>query len=151
MNDQNATSPTMSVDDLVIELTEMLEVSRRDPGILERLAGGHLSICYELIAEDDQISPHLMTIDGAERSIVPISDTDQDADIVLRAAPLTLHDLTSGDLNGREAIMSGQLDIKKAPSLPKLLMMRGLFNQYKKALARGEVGPSSTPPQSGEH
>lgn len=134
-----SSSDTMTVDAIVRELTDVLEVTAHDRGLMTRLAGGNLSICYDFVAPDGAHAPHLMRISEEERSIRPLPEVDQDADIVLRATPGTLHDLTSGDLSGREAIMSGRLDIRKAPSLPKLLMMRGLFNQYKKALARGEV------------
>ena len=49
---------------------------------------------------------------------------------MIRTEPLTLHRLTSGELNGREAIVSGLLDIRKAPSVTKLLLMRGLFTWW---------------------
>jgi hypothetical protein len=80
-----------------------------------------------------------MTVRPQERSVTPGAVAYDDADVVIRAEPITLHRLTSGDLSGREAIVGGLLDIRKAPSLPKLLQMRALFNRYKKALQRGEV------------
>ena len=78
---------------------------------------------------------------GVEEGGIPYDD----ADIVIRTEPLTLHRLTNGDLGGREAIVSGRLDIRKAPSMPKLLFMRSLFNGYKKARLRAEAATEASP------
>ena len=40
------------------------------------------------------------------------------------------------------------LDIRKAPSLPRLLMMRGLFNQYKKLQTRAAQAAQAPQPQT---
>lgn len=140
-------SDGMGVEAIVEELADVLEATAHDRGLIARLAGGRLSICYDFVAPDGTHAPYLMSISEHERGIRALPEVDEEADIVIRTTPATLHDLTSGDLNGREAIMSGRLDIRKAPALPKLLMMRGLFNQYKKAIARGEVATDS--PESG--
>ena len=129
---------TMTIDDIVGELRQMLDVSSGNPTLLQRLGTG-LTVLYEFSVPDGDPVPYLMTVRPQERSVTPGAVAYDDADVVIRAEPITLHRLTSGDLSGREAIVGGLLDIRKAPSLPKLLQMRALFNRYKKALQRGEV------------
>jgi hypothetical protein len=129
---------TMTIDDIVGELRQMLDVSSGNPTLLQRLGNG-LTVLYEFSVPDGDPVPYLMTVRPQERSVTPGAVAYDDADVVIRAEPITLHRLTSGDLSGREAIVGGLLDIRKAPSLPKLLQMRALFNRYKKALQRGEV------------
>ena len=127
---------TMSVEEIVAELRDVLDTSRLHPGLAQRLVGGTLTVLYEFQTGAGQEAPHVMTVGEQTRSVRPGSVPYDEADIVIRTEPLTLHRLTSGELNGREAIVSGLLDIRKAPSVTKLLLMRGLFNQYKKAQAR---------------
>lgn len=129
---------TMTIDDIVGELRQMLDVSSGNPTLMQRLGNG-LTVLYEFSVPDGDPVPYLMTVRPQERSVTPGAVAYDDADVVIRAEPITLHRLTSGDLSGREAIVGGLLDIRKAPSLPKLLQMRALFNRYKKALQRGEV------------
>ena len=139
---------TMTVDQIVAELDEMLVVTSNSPTLAQRLSGKELTVLYEFIAatgEDGEptIQPYVMHVSRAERGVRPGAVPYDTVDIVIRALPLTLHRLTSGELNGREAIVSGMLDIRKAPSLPRLLMMRGLFNQYKKMRARNQIADSA--------
>lgn len=129
---------TMTIDDIVGELRQMLDVSGGNPTLLQRLGAG-LTVLYEFTVPGGDPVPYLMTVRPQERSVTPGAVDYAAADVVIRAEPITLHRLTSGDLSGREAIVGGLLDIRKAPSLPKLLQMRALFNRYKKALQRGEV------------
>jgi hypothetical protein len=131
----------MTVGEIVVELRQMLEVSRGNPTLTQRLAGGSLTVLYEFRVPDADSVPYLLTVAPDRRAIEPGAVPYDKVDIVIRAEPLTLHRLTSGDLSGREAIVGGLLDIRKAPSLPKLLQMRALFNRYKKALQRGEITP----------
>jgi hypothetical protein len=138
---------TMTIDDIVGELRQMLDVSSGNPTLMQRLGNG-LTVLYEFSVPDGDPVPYLMTVRPQERSVTPGAVAYDDADVVIRAEPITLHRLTSGDLSGREAIVGGLLDIRKAPSLPKLLQMRALFNRYKKALQRGEV--TAAPQRDGE-
>jgi hypothetical protein len=130
---------SMTVDEIVVELDQMLTVSRGNTSLADRLGHGNLTVLYEFLVPDAEPVPYLLTVGRDVRSIEPGAVPYDKADIVIRAEPTTLHRLTSGDLSGREAIVGGLLDIRKAPSLPKLLQMRALFNRYKKALHRGEV------------
>jgi hypothetical protein len=137
-------STEMTIEDVVAELRDMLEVSRRNPTLAQRLGGGALTVLYEFQTGGPEPTPYLLTVERDRRAIEPGAIPYEQADIVIRTEPLTLHRLTSGELGGREAIVSGLLDIRKAPSMPKLLLMRSLFNRYKKALQRGEItGPGS--------
>ena len=134
---------TMTVEQIVAELRDMLEVTRDSHSLGQRLAGRELSVCtssWQLWTPRCTGRPTACDAGGrCDRSVTPGAVPHDEVDIVIRAEPSTLHRLTSGELNGREAIVSGLLDIRKAPSMPKLLLMRGLFNQYKKAQARGAV------------
>jgi hypothetical protein len=143
---------TMTVEQIVAELRDMLTVTRDSPTLAQRLTGKDLTVLYEFIGTAEEaadsedgagnIHPHVMYVGTAERGVRAGAVPYDEVDIVIRALPLTLHRLTSGELNGREAIVSGMLDIRKAPSLPRLLLMRGLFNQYKKLRARNPVSTS---------
>jgi hypothetical protein len=144
---------TMTVDEIVGELRQMLDVSKGSATLAQRLAGGTLTVLYEFRVPGGDPVPYVLAVGADRRAIEPGAVPYDDADIVIAAEPVTLHRLTSGDLSGREAIVGGLLDIRKAPSLPKLLLMRSLFNRYKKALQRGEVpdaGPAdeALPPES---
>lgn len=135
MSSPESTAPSMTIAELVAELEDMLEATRANSSILSRLGSDRMSVCYELVDVDGTVHPYLMSINGTDRHVRALDEVDEDADVVLRATPMTLHNVTTGAMGGRDAIMSGQMDIKKAPSLPKLLVMRGLFNQYKKVRA----------------
>jgi putative sterol carrier protein len=136
MSSPESAASSMTVAELVTELEDMLEKTLASSTLLSRLGRDQLTVCYELVDADGTVHPYLMSIRGTERGIRALEAVAEDADVVLRATPMTLHNVTTGAMGGREAIMSGQMDIKKAPSLPKLLLMRGLFNQYKKIRAR---------------
>ena len=136
----------LTIEQLVGELREMLTSTAGSRTLAQRLGSSDLVVLYELregtdAAGEPLLRPHVMRVSQQERSVAEGAIPYDEADIVIRAAPATLHRLTSGELNGREAIVSGALDIRKAPSLPKLLLMRGLFNQHKKNRARGAGVP----------
>ncbi|GAA2446684.1 hypothetical protein GCM10010191_74730 [Actinomadura vinacea] len=124
---------SMTAAEVVAELREIVAATRGNGTIARRLAGGSLTVLYEFP------EPYTLVVRGDERRVDEGAVPYADADIVIRAEPLTLHRLTSGELGGREAIVGGLLDIRKAPALSKLLLMRSLFNVHKKARARGEA------------
>ncbi|MEO3813431.1 hypothetical protein ABGB17_30910 [Sphaerisporangium sp. B11E5] len=130
---------TMTVQEAVAELREMLAASGSNTTIADRLARGSLSVLYEFLGPDGAVEPYVMRVRRDLREVAAGAVPYDQADIVIRTEPLTLHRLTSGELGGREAIVSGRLDIRKAPSMPKLLFMRSLFNSYKKTRLR--AGP----------
>jgi hypothetical protein len=138
-------SESMTVGEAVAELRDMLAASERNTTISGRLAKGSLSVLYEFQAEDGSVESYVMRIQPGMRGVEEGGIPYDDADIVIRTEPLTLHRLTNGDLGGREAIVSGRLDIRKAPSMPKLLFMRSLFNGYKKARLRAEAATEASP------
>jgi hypothetical protein len=124
---------TMTAADVVAELREIVAAGRGNGTLARRLDGGSLTVLFEFP------EPYTMVVTGDDRRVEEGGVPYEDADVVIRAEPLTLHRLTSGELGGREAIVGGLLDIRKAPELSKLLLMRGLFNVHKKARARGEA------------
>lgn len=128
-----------TVADVVTELSEMVEVSRTSPTITQRLLGSTLTILYEFQGPEGGCEPYVLRIGGDDWSVRPGRIAPEQADIVIGTTPDTLHRLTNGELGGREAMVSGLLDIRKAPAMPKLLLMRALFNRHKKARQRGEL------------
>ncbi|GIH22229.1 hypothetical protein Aph01nite_05390 [Acrocarpospora phusangensis] len=141
---------TMTVAEAVAELRDMLAASGGNPTIADRLARGSLSVLYEFENPDGTIEPYLMRVRRDLREVAPGAVSYDEADIVIRTEPLTLHRLSNGELGGREAIVSGRLDIRKAPSMPKLLFMRSLFNSYKKHRLRTEADAQTTPGSAAE-
>lgn len=137
---------TMTVAEAVAELREMLAASGANPTIASRLARGSLSVLYEFQGPDDTIEPYVMRVSPDVREVEPGGVPYDEADIVIRTEPLTLHRLSNGELGGREAIVSGRLDIRKAPSMPKLLFMRALFNSHKKMRMRAEAAQQEAAP-----
>jgi putative sterol carrier protein len=121
---------SLTPEDVVAELREVLAAGRGNNTMARRLAGGSLTVLYEFP------EPYTMVVTRDERRIDAGAVPYEQADVVIRAAPATLHRLTSGELGGREAIVGGLLDIRKAPALNKLLLMRALFNVHKKSKAR---------------
>lgn len=136
----SGTAAPVTVAEVVAELAEMVDVSRSSPTIVQRLLGQSLVVAYEFTGDGAEVQPYVLRVGGQTWGVEPGPVDPDAADIVIRTAPQTLHQLTSGTLGGREAIVSGLLDIRKAPSMPKLLLMRALFNRHKKARLRGEVG-----------
>ncbi|XVQ09497.1 hypothetical protein ACQP1W_44380 [Spirillospora sp. CA-255316] len=124
---------SMTAADVVAELREIVAAGRGNDTLARRLEGGSLTVLFEFP------EPYTMVVTGDDRRVDEGGVPYEDADVVIRAEPLTLHRLTSGELGGREAIVGGLLDIRKAPELSKLLLMRGMFNVHKKARARGEA------------
>ena len=100
---------------------------------------GSLTVLYELVDGDGLQTFHTQIRDGVSRFGEGALDYEA-CDIVIHATPLTLHRILSGELAGREAIMSGGLEIRKAPSMSKLLVLRSLFARYMKAQRRSTRG-----------
>jgi hypothetical protein len=117
----------------------MLEAGRSHRTLAARLAGHRLCILYEFTdpaAPRTAAEPYVLRIEGERRTVEPGPVPFEQADIVIRTTPTALHRITNGDLGSREAMAGGLLDIRKAPSMPKLLLMRSLFNTYKKSRRR---------------
>lgn len=144
-------SESLTIQDLVAELREMAALGRQHQTLARRLLGQNLRIRYELLpAAGEPPVPYLMTVTAERSAVEPADPPYDDVDIVVRATPETMHRVINGGLGGREAMVSGLLELRKAPSMPKLLLMKGLFNRYKKARARGELVPAAPPPPRSE-
>jgi hypothetical protein len=104
-----------------------------------------VTVLYELL-DGETIRPfHTRIRDGETWFAEGALDYDE-CDLVLRTAPETLHRVMSGELAGREAVMSGMLDFRKAPSIAKLMVLRSLFAQHVKA--RRRAIPEEPPAQA---
>jgi putative sterol carrier protein len=97
-----------------------------------------VTIQYELLHEQD-VYPYYSWLDGSEWAFKPGSLPDDETDIIVRTEATILGDILSGRLDGREAITSGKMSLRKAPPMPMLMVMRGIFMRYAKAQARGLV------------
>ena len=139
----------MTIADIAAELDEMLESSRRNPTLTQRLLGQRLTVLYEFIPPEEAADadpttvPYLLTMAPENSTVEAVAAPYDEVDVVVRATPDTLHRVTNGQLGGREAMVSGLLDIRKAPSMPKLLLLRAMFNAHKKARLRAsaQTGP----------
>jgi hypothetical protein len=94
-----------------------------------------VTVLYEFL-DGATVRPfHTRILDGQTWFAEGALDYDE-CDLVVRTAPETIHRIMSGELAGREAVMSGTLDFRKAPSVAKLMVLRSLFAQYMKARRR---------------
>lgn len=138
MADTPTSTPTPTPAEIAEQLQAMLAVSQASPGFAQRMTHRSVVVQFELVADGDVVPYHLW-LSGVDGAVSPGARDHDDCDIVIRTDPATLHRLLEGELGGREAIISGRLDIRKAPSMPKLLVMRSLFNRYTKARRSGRV------------
>ena len=136
MPDTQAPAVPDSVTDLVDVLRTALVVSARDDVWIKQAR--KITIQYELLHEDE-VYPYYTWLDGADWAFEPGYLPADDCDIVLRAADDILGEILSGAIDGREAITSGRMFLTKAPPMPLLMVMRGIFMRYAKAQARGTV------------
>lgn len=122
---------TDELDEVLDVLGEMMAFNSADP----RGNGKQVTVQYEFVTPSG-VSPYYCRASGADWELAQGSLPDGDADVILRATPQALLAIIKGEVGGREAVMSGALDLRKAPSMPKLIAMRGMFNRYAKAQAR---------------
>jgi hypothetical protein len=126
----------VTLDDVLDTLRTMLVITSNDPKWLRR--GRRITVQYEF--EDGGRSlPYHCRSDGPKWTLTPGALPDGDCDVIVATTPATLHGILHGELGGREAMVSGRLRLRKAPSMPMLLVMRGMFNRYTKAAARGTL------------
>lgn len=134
----------MTVTEIVAELRGMLALAGDSPSIVRRTQRSALTVLHELVDDRGEIVPWSYRLAAGVGTLTP-GALDYDAcDIVIRTTPADLHRILSGELGGREAVVSGILDLRKAPSMAKLLVMRALFNRYLKLRRGGEpaAGPA---------
>jgi putative sterol carrier protein len=125
-----------SVTELVNVLRTALVVSARDDTWIKQAK--KVTIQYELLHEGEAY-PYYSWLDGADWAFEPGTLPDDECDIILSSAADTLGEILSGRIDGREAITSGRMTLRKAPPMPLLMVMRGIFMRYAKAQARGTV------------
>ncbi|HVF20914.1 MAG TPA: hypothetical protein VNA14_11830 [Mycobacteriales bacterium] len=128
---------TTTVQEIVDELATVGSVESGTPHRRARFAAAALSVRYELVDDDGAVRPYVMRVDGDGCAIAEAGAAAAAEDIVIRTDPTTLHRVLTGGLSGRDAIVGGRLDIRRLPSMPKLLLMRSLFTRYQKTVRRG--------------
>ncbi|MEN3361638.1 MAG: hypothetical protein V7637_5620 [Mycobacteriales bacterium] len=126
----------VTLDEVLDTLRTMLVITSTDPKWLRR--GRQITVQYEF-TDGDRSLPYHCRSEGPKWTLVPGALPDSDCDVIVATAPATLHGILHGELGGREAMVSGRLRLRKAPSMPMLLVMRGMFNRYTKAAARGTL------------
>ena len=131
----------VTLEDVLGTLRAMLAVNSGDPGWLRR--SRRITVQYEF-SDGDRVHPYHCRLDGPQWTLAPGALPDADCDVIVATAPATLQGILRGSLGGREAMVSGRLRLRKAPSMPMLLVLRGMFNRYTKALARGTL-PTGRP------
>jgi hypothetical protein len=97
-----------------------------------------IAIQYEF-AEPDGLRTYHSRVQGTSWTFGEGALADEECDVILRTTPQVLDDVLTGVAGGREAMLNGQLSMRKAPSHPKLLQMRAIFNRYTKSQARGDL------------
>jgi len=124
------------VGDLIDVLRTMLIVNSRDEKWLRK--DRQVTIQYEF-AEEEGDFPYHCRLAGAAWTFEPGSLPDEECDIIMLTSAESLSRILHGQLGGREAITSGKMNLRKAPPMPTLLLLRAMFNRYTKAEARGTL------------
>ena len=134
--DADSLADAGSLDEIVQTLRAMTAVGARDRLWLRRKKD--ITIQYEF-ADGGQLHIFHSSVHGTDWQFAEGALPDEDCDVILRTTPSVLQNVLQGVTGGREAMLSGQLSMRKAPSHPKLLLMRAIFNRYTKAQERGEL------------
>lgn len=130
------TATEIKLEDIVTVLRAMTEVGAEDPTWARR--GRDITLQYEFVVDGEVHAFHTKAR-GTEWTFAEGALADEECDVILRTAPNVLHEVLLGVTNGREAMLSGQLSMRKAPNHPDLLLMRAMFNRYTKSRERGTL------------
>jgi putative sterol carrier protein len=139
VTEQTAQTPEVdreSLAGIVETLKAMTAVGARDRLWLRRKKD--ITIQYEFV-DGDAVHAFHSAVHGTDWTFGEGAQPDEDCDVILRTTPKVLSEVLTGVTGGREAMLSGALSMRKAPSHPKLLLMRAIFNRYTKAQERGEL------------
>lgn len=123
------------LDQTIATIRSMLEITAANPKWISR----NRSICvqYEFPGEDGARS-YVTRIDRDQWELIEGAAPDDECDVIVTASAETLYGILHGELGGREAMVSGRMDLRKAPSVRNLLLMRAMFNMYTKSVLRAE-------------
>ncbi|HEX5121115.1 MAG TPA: hypothetical protein VFW65_38510 [Pseudonocardiaceae bacterium] len=121
---------------IVETLKAMTAVGARDRLWMRRKK--NITIQYEFVA-DDAVHTYHSWVHDSDWKFGEGALADDDCDVILRTTPQVLNEVLTGVTGGREAMLNGTLSMRKAPSHPKLLLMRAIFNRYTKASERGDL------------
>ncbi len=124
---------TVTIEEIIGELRAMIEHNKTNPGIIQRAFNIPLTVLYEFNV-NGKIESYYFTLQGNVGSLDPGALPYDESDVVIRTTPDAVHQILDGTLSGREAVVSGRMEVIKAPSMPKLLMMRAMFNRYRKSV-----------------
>jgi putative sterol carrier protein len=117
-------------------LRAMTAVGARDRLWLRRKKD--ITIQYEFV-DGETVHAFHSAVHGTDWQFGEGAKPDEECDVILRTTPKALSEVLTGVTGGREAMLNGTLSMRKAPSHPKLLLMRAIFNRYTKAQERGEL------------
>jgi len=106
-----------------------------DGPLVDLTRRNNLKILYEFL-DGEQVVPYHFILQAGNTVFQPGALDYQECDLVIRTTPETLYKILAGQLSSREVLLSGALDIRKAPTMNKLLLFRALFNQYRKSKLR---------------
>jgi putative sterol carrier protein len=126
---------TISCEQIVKHLEEIAVLTANDHHFVRFATLNNVKIVYEFV-EDQQIIPYCFILEGGNASLRQGTMDYDKCDVVIRTTPETLYKILNGQFGSREAIISGKLDIRKGPSLTKLLVLRAIFNRYRKSKLR---------------
>lgn len=125
-----------ALDRTIATIRSMLEITAANPKWINR----NRAICvqYEFPGEDG-VRSYATRIDRDRWELIEGAVPDDECDVIVTASAETLYGILQGDLGGREAMVSGRMDLRKAPSVRNLLVMRAMFNMYTKSVQRAEA------------
>jgi hypothetical protein len=141
-HDAPAAGPETGLAEIVEIMRRMYEVSTSDPIWLRRKKS--ITIQYEFVVDGALVVYH-GTANGRDWSFDEGALPDEDCDVIMRTSPAVLNDVLFGVSGGREAMLSGEMSMRKAPDHPNLLLMRAMFNRYTKFQERGELADLTAP------
>lgn len=135
-----------TLDRTVETIRSMLEITAANPKWINR----NRSICvqYEFPAQDgvggndedgDSARSIVTRIDRDRWELIEGTVPDEECDVIVTASAATLYGILHGELGGREAMVSGRMNLRKAPSVRNLLLMRAMFNMYTKSVLREQA------------
>lgn len=124
------------LDRTIETIRSMLDITAANPKWISR--GRSICVQYEFPWEDTARA-YVTRIDRDHWEMTEGAAPDDECDVIVAASAETLFGILHGELGGREAMVSGRMDLRKAPSVRNLLLMRSMFNLYTKSVLRGEA------------
>jgi hypothetical protein len=116
----------------VQHLQQIALLASSDSVLAKTVRRTNLKVLFEFL-DDGQVVPYHFTIADGDAAIQPGELDYQECDLVIRTSPDTLYSILSGKLGTRDVLLGGAVGILKAPDITKLMVLRALFNRYRKS------------------